>query len=310
MSGKKDDRPMVCLEDVYVDYKNKDGTPKRVLNDIDLKIKEGELVTVVGSTGCGKSTLLRLILGSENPTKGIVQVAGSLVKGVDRTRGIVFQKYSLFPHLTVLENIVLGLECESFSLFQRLCLPLLYRKEIKQYGDMAREYLARIGLQATDADKFPHQLSGGMQQRVAIAQALIMKPSVLLMDEPFGALDDSTREKMQLFLLEQWKASGMTIFFVTHDLEEALFLGTRIIVLSKYYTTDDKASEGAKIVIDKEVPEAEPGTTDMKYSPDFTGLLHKIRTDGLDPNCKIHVKDFDLSHPDAFRTVLGSEWKK
>jgi NitT/TauT family transport system ATP-binding protein len=153
------------------------------------------------------------------------------------------------------------------------------------------------------ASKYPHELSGGMQQRVAIAQALIMKPKIILMDEPFGALDPGTREDMQVFLLELWERHEMTIFFVTHDLEEALFLGTRIIVLSPYYTDDDGNAEGAKIVMDRHLPG--PASTRVKYSPEFNQLLEEVKQCGFVKEYRQHLSQFDLSHPDAWRTVNG-----
>ena len=149
-----------------------------------------------------------------------------------------------------------------------------------------------------------------MRQRVAIAQSLIMKPRILLMDEPFGALDDSTRQEMQLFMLEQWEEGGMTVFFVTHDLEEACFLGSRVLVLSQYYETDHGQTEGAKIVTDIATPGAHPKPTQFKYSQEMSQLVKKIRKDGLDTSYRQHIKEFDLTHQDAFRTVSDDEWKR
>lgn len=295
------------LEDVVKIYP--DGPRLRtVLNDIDLNVRQGEFVTLVGPSGCGKSTLLRLILGSETPTRGAVKINGQPIVGPDRDRGIVFQKYSLFPHLTVLQNVTLGLELEEFSLINRFARYPAYRRKRREYADAALEVLTRMGLGA-EGGKYPQQLSGGMRQRVAIAQAMIMKPSILLMDEPFGALDEGIRQDMQLFILEQWEKTGMTIFFVTHDLEEALFLGTRILVLSQHYRTDCDTSEGAKIVTDKAIPGDHPKPTHFKYSPEMNDLLAQIRRDGLDPQSRRHVKEFDLSHADAWRTVSTDEWK-
>lgn len=274
-------------------------TEKTILHDIDLRVRQGELVTVVGPSGCGKSTLLRLILGSEKPSAGRILIRDREIEGPDRDRGIVFQKYSLFPHLTVVENIVFGLDLEEFSIPGRLAHYVRYRQRKRVFAEQARAYLERMQL-ADAADKYPHELSGGMRQRVAIAQAAIMKPEILMMDEPFGALDDATRQEMQLFLLELWEMGGMTIFFITHDLEEALFLGTRILVLSQYFTAAEPV-EGAKIVTDKEVPGGHPRPSDFKYTPEFNELLAKIRHDGLDPNVRQHVEDFDLSHRDAQR---------
>ncbi len=306
---------LLHLEDVYKRYpvKRSGGkmpgaktpgakTPgeKTVLNDIDLRVSKGELISVVGPSGCGKSTLLRLVLGAEQPSSGSVLINGKRVTGPGRERGIVFQKYSLFPHLTVRDNIVFGLDLEEFSIPGRILRYPHYRKRKREYKERAQMYLDRMQL-GEAGGKFPHELSGGMRQRVAIAQAAIMHPEILMMDEPFGALDDATRQEMQVFLLELWEKSDMTIFFVTHDLEEALFLGTRILVLSQYYVSDD-GSEGAKIVADKEVPGGHPKPSDFKYSIEFAELLEQVRREGLDPESKQHVDDFDLSHRDAWST--------
>ena len=270
---------------------------KTVLHDIDLRVRKGELVSLIGPSGCGKSTLLRLVLGAEPPSAGRVLIGGQPVTGPARERGIVFQKYSLFPHLTVRDNIVFGLDLEEFTIPGRFYRYLHYRKRKREYAERAQTYLERMQL-AEAGDKYPHQLSGGMRQRVAIAQASIMHPEILMMDEPFGALDDATRQEMQIFLLELWEETGMTIFFVTHDLEEALFLGTRILVLSQYYQQDEGV-EGAKIVADKEVAGGHPKPHDFKYTTEFSELLEQIRRDGLDPDRRQLVEDFDLSHRDA-----------
>ena len=295
-----DDDYLLVLEDVYKRYPVKGVGEKTVLNDIDLRVRPGELISVVGPSGCGKSTMLRLVLGSEQPSSGTVLVGGEPVGTPARERGIVFQKYSLFPHMTVRDNIVFGLDLEEFSIPGRFLRYAHYRKRKREYEERAQVYLDRMQLGGA-GDKFPHELSGGMRQRVAIAQAAIMEPKILLMDEPFGALDDSTRQEMQIFLLELWEKSKMTIFFVTHDLEEALFLGTRILVLSQYYVSDD-GIEGAKIVVDKEVPGEHPKPNDFKYSPEFNQLLEQVRREGLDPESKQKVEDFDLSHRDAWST--------
>lgn len=303
---------LLYLEDVYKVYSLEDSRHKFkiVLNDIDLKVKSGEFITVVGPTGCGKSTLLKLILGAEYPTSGILLVDGEKIESVNRNRGIVFQKYSLFPHFTVLQNIMFGLELESFNMIQKNIIPFFYRKRFKVFKEKAYMYLERIGLQKMDAEKYPNQLSGGMQQRVAIAQAMIMEPRILLMDEPFGALDDNTRQSMQLFLLEQWKKSGTTIFFITHSLEEALFLGTRVIVLSQYYLTDDPngnpTTQGSKIITDAKIPKYDVESD--KYTVEFNKLMAEIRQD-LNPNNRKYIKEFNLTHPNSFRTVGDSEWK-
>jgi len=196
---------------------------RTVLDNIDLSVAKGELCTVVGPSGCGKSTLLRIVVGQEAATAGVVYIEGTPVGHPDATRGIVYQKYSLFPHLTVLDNVLLGKVLGS-SIFGR-------GRARREHRDEAMRLLERARI-AEHWKKYPHELSGGMQQRVAIAQALIMKPRILLMDEPFGALDHQTRELMQELLEGIWEAERKTVLFVTHDLEEAVYLGTRVIVLS------------------------------------------------------------------------------
>jgi NitT/TauT family transport system ATP-binding protein len=285
------------------------GEAHVVLNDINLKIKRGELVTLVGPTGCGKSTLLRLILGSELPFAGQALINGSPILQPDRDRGIVFQRYSLFENRTVLHNVMLGLELEEFGLFESIFLTPGYRARRREFREKAEHYLSRVGL-LQHADKYPHQLSGGMRQRAAIAQAMVMKPAVLLMDEPFGALDAGTREEMQLFVIEEWERTGQTIIFVTHDLEEAVFLGTRVIVLSQHYSNGDESeTKGAKIVKDVEIPWPHT-STDAKYTPEFTALLEEIRHEGLDPGFRQHINDFDLSHRDAFWPASREDWER
>src|ERR1700755_850215 len=195
------------------------GAPARtVLDQIDLRIDEGEFVCVLGQTGWGKSTLLRLILGSEKPTSGRILIDGIEHHQPDRTRGYVPQKYSLFPDKTVLDNITFGAEGSEFGLFE-FFTPRYFRRR-REFRAQAMAYLRRIGLRETDAAKYPDQLSGGMQQRVAIAQALLTKPRILLMDEAFSALDPGTRKEMQRLIRELWRDTGTTILFVTHNTQE------------------------------------------------------------------------------------------
>jgi NitT/TauT family transport system ATP-binding protein len=306
---KQDNDYLLHLEDVIVRYYNPKGEIFTVLNDIDLKVRGGEFVTIVGPSGSGKSTLLRLILGSEKPTEGAVFFAGKEIDCPDRDRGIVFQKYSLFPHLTVLQNLIFGLEAEEFTLAKRILHPFKLCSKRKLFIEYAREYLERVGL-GDDGHKYPQQLSGGMRQRVAIAQSLITKPKILLMDEPFGALDDSTRQDMQLFILEQWEKNKMTVIFVTHDLTEAIYLGSRTLILSQYYKTDKEKDEGAKIVTDMKLPGDYPRPSEFKYSVQVNRVMQKLRVDGLDPDHRQHIKDFDLNCKDSFRTVSQEEWKR
>jgi NitT/TauT family transport system ATP-binding protein len=239
---------LIRIEDLFVAY----GSPaKAVLAGIDLEIAAGEFVCVLGQTGCGKSTLLRLILGSERPLRGRVLVDGREHQQPDRTRGYVPQKYSLFPDKSVLDNITFGPEVSEFGLFTR-CTPAFYRRR-KQLRERAYEYIRRIGLRETDAKKYPDQLSGGMQQRVAIAQALMTGPRILLMDEAFSALDPGTRRDMQRLIRELWASTGTTILFVTHNTDEALRMGTRIVMLAK-----ESPDQGARVALDFPVPEPCP----------------------------------------------------
>jgi NitT/TauT family transport system ATP-binding protein len=238
----------ILIQNVSVDYPVDGRGLRRVLNDIDLKIEAGEFVSIVGQTGCGKSTLLRLILGEEMPSGGQVLVNGSARQQPDRTCGYVPQRYSLFPDKTVLANITFGLEVTEFGPFS--LLNPARRKRMRGFRAEALRYLRRTGLNEADGRKYPHQLSGGMQQRVAIAQALILKPPILLMDEAFSALDPGTRTGMQRLIKELWRESGTTIVFVTHNTREALCLGTRVIALAK----DGSGEHGSSVAMDLSIP--------------------------------------------------------
>jgi NitT/TauT family transport system ATP-binding protein len=236
---------LIEIQNLSVEY----GTPARpILMDIDISIREGEFVCVLGQTGCGKSTLLKMILGAEMPARGRVLIDGVEHKQPDRTRGYVPQKYSLFPDKTVLQNITFGPEVSEFNLCTRFTPRFVRRR--REIRDEAMRYIRRIGLHERDARKYPHQLSGGMQQRVAIAQALLTRPRILLMDEAFSALDPGTRKDMQRLIRQLWRDTGVTVLFVTHHTQEALYLGSRVIVLAK-------ASEdaGAQVAMDMTVPE-------------------------------------------------------
>jgi NitT/TauT family transport system ATP-binding protein len=215
-----------------------------ILERVNVSVEEGEFISIVGASGCGKSTFLRLLLAQERPTRGEIRVAGAdpaQEPGLDR--GVVFQRYSVFPHMTVRENIVAG---ESF------------RTRWGRFGHQARKdalrradaTLARIGLDHV-ADQYPATLSGGMQQRLAIGQALAAKPRILLLDEPFGALDPGTRLSMHDFLSELRAETGMTVFMVTHDLEEGFKLGDRVLVFDKpRWDPTDPNAYGATITYD------------------------------------------------------------
>jgi NitT/TauT family transport system ATP-binding protein len=199
-----------------------------VLERLNLIVREGEFCALVGASGCGKSTFLRLLLGQERPSKGEILLAGQpLVAEPDASRGVVFQRYSVFPHLSVLDNVAIGLELPRSPLLGRL-----FGSGKRLAREEAAELLHKVGL-GHALDKYPSALSGGMQQRLAIAQALITRPRVLLLDEPFGALDPGIRKDMHALLLELWRETGLTVFMVTHDLSEGFSLGTRLLVFDK-----------------------------------------------------------------------------
>jgi NitT/TauT family transport system ATP-binding protein len=199
-----------------------------VLENVNLHIDDHEFVTVVGASGCGKTTFLKMLLGIEQPTRGTCLIDGQpLASEPGPDRGIVFQRYSLFPHLTVMKNLLLGLELRDSRIFGRL-----FGASRQRAIEKARELLDAVGLQAA-ADKYPAQLSGGMQQRLSIAQSVICEPKILLLDEPFGALDPGLTSDMHTLILKLWNMNKMTIFMVTHDLKESFALGTRLLVFDK-----------------------------------------------------------------------------
>ncbi|MBC6418920.1 MAG: ABC transporter ATP-binding protein [Prochloron sp. SP5CPC1] len=201
---------------VYKQFQTRQGS-LMALKDINMHIETGEFVGAVGTSGSGKSTLLRLIAGLETPTTGKIKVDGAEVIGPGADRGVVFQNYTLYPWMTAMDNVGFGLKLQGIK-------PKERRVRVK-------EYLEVVGLsQFTNA--YPKELSGGMKQRVAIARALACHPKVLLMDEPFGALDIQTKASMQEFILELWQRLGITIFMITHDVEEAVFLSQRVYVMT------------------------------------------------------------------------------
>jgi len=200
-------------------FDNKNGdTPLHVLEDIHCRVDEGTFVSIVGPSGCGKTTLLRVIAGLETPSSGRVLIDRRELSTTTDRVGLVFQEYALFPWLTTLQNIQIGLEIMGTPKRERLLA--------------AYDYIQRFGLSGFE-DSYPRELSGGMQQRVAIARTLITDPKVALMDEPFGSLDSQTRNDLQAFLLRLWETQKVTIIFVTHNVDEAVFLSDDILVLSK-----------------------------------------------------------------------------
>lgn len=217
-----------------------------VLERVNLTVHEKAFCSIVGASGCGKTTFLRILLGQESQTRGNVTLDGGVLPadpGPDR--GIVFQRYSVFAHLTAVENVALGLELQRSPLLGRL-----FGSARRAALDEAQTYLAAVGLKHA-SDKYPAELSGGMQQRLAIAQALIKKPKVLLLDEPFGALDPGIRADMHELILRLWDETDMTVFMVTHDLEEGFKLGTRMLVFDKVRIDPDAPGAfGATITYD------------------------------------------------------------
>jgi NitT/TauT family transport system ATP-binding protein len=219
-----------------------------VLENVNLEIGHHEFVTIVGASGCGKTTFLKMLLGVETPSRGQFLIDGEPLPtepGADR--GIVFQRYSLFPHLTVLENLLLGLELHAAPVLGRL-----FGKKRRLAMEKAQPLLAAIGLHSA-ADKYPAQLSGGMQQRLSIAQSVICEPKILLLDEPFGALDPGITADMHTLILELWNMHKMTIFMVTHDLKESFELGTRLLVFDKI-RQDAQAPEAFGATITFNIP--------------------------------------------------------
>ncbi|MBE9180306.1 ABC transporter ATP-binding protein [Oculatella sp. LEGE 06141] len=206
------------VSQLYKQFPTRNGAMV-ALKDINLHVEEGEFVCVVGASGSGKSTLLRLVAGLDMPTAGEIKVDGVCVTGPGADRGLVFQTYTLYPWMTVLQNVAFGLKLQGVSAPER-------RRQASYYLDV-------VGL-TKFANSLPRELSGGMKQRVAIARALASRPKILLMDEPFGALDVQTREVMQLFLLEVWRRTRTSILMITHDVEEAVFLAQRVYVLTSH----------------------------------------------------------------------------
>ena len=230
-------------------------TPRGVvtaLDDVSFSVHKRELMCVIGPSGCGKSTLVRILAGLETPSSGEVRVYGEPVSGAGPDRGMVFQGYTLFPWLSVKENVMFG--------------PKMAGKSDYVAQSEAREWIDLVGLSKFE-NSYPHQLSGGMKQRVAIARALANQPRVLFMDEPFGALDAQTRCKMQSYLLEIWKNVDITIVFITHDLDESIFLADRILVL------DANPGRVREIV---EVPVPRPRVETQLFEPSFVATRKHI----------------------------------
>jgi NitT/TauT family transport system ATP-binding protein len=253
--------PVVAFEKVTKTYGDGPGA-FTAIKDVTFQIPDypgrGEFVSILGPSGCGKSTVIRMIAGlvPQFPqTAGTVLVDGKPVLGPGPDRGMVFQDYTSFDHLTVLKNVAFGLVCRGVS-------------KSEAY-DRARLWISKVGLSVKrDADKFPHQLSGGMRQRVAIARTLILEPRIILMDEPFGALDPPTRSRMQDNLVALWREQSPTIFFITHSIEEAVFLGDHILIFSN--------SPGT-VLKELRVPPPDRPSIEMQRQPKFLETVLGIR---------------------------------
>ncbi|MFP3040478.1 ABC transporter ATP-binding protein [Treponema primitia] len=238
--------------------KNKNG-PKQpdsftALKDVDLEVRDGEFLVLVGPSGCGKTTFLHLVGGLETATGGSIYIDGNLVTGPGLDRGIVFQQYALLPWKTALGNVEFGLEVKK--------VPK------KHWTSIARQYLHLVGLDGFE-EHYPHELSGGMRQRVAIARSLAYDPDVLLMDEPFAALDAQTRETLQDELLRIWEETGKTIVFITHSIDEAVYLGQRVAVMTS-------KPGRIKQVIDIPLPSSRQNIDDLRSDPEYVRIRHTI----------------------------------
>ena len=228
------------------------AAPTQALLPVSLEVADNDFITILGLSGCGKSTLLRLVAGLEEPSSGRILLDGAPVAGPGADRGMVLQSYTLFPWLTVRQNICFGLRQKGMAAAEQ--------REISDH------FIAEIGLRGFE-DHYPKQLSGGMQQRVAIARALANSPKILLLDEPFGALDNQTRVLMQELLLGIWERERKTVLFVTHDIEEAIFMASRVVVFTR---------RPGRIKTEIPVPLPHPRPYTIKTAPEFTALKARL----------------------------------
>jgi NitT/TauT family transport system ATP-binding protein len=249
--------PAIACRNITVRFATPAGGVQTVIGDVSLEIADGTFVAIVGPSGCGKSTLLNLVAGLLQPQLGSVAVFGEALTGINRHAGYLFQQDALLPWRTVLDNVMLGLVFRGVSRDAAM--------------ERARQWIERVGLAGFE-DRFPHLLSGGMRKRVAIAQSWIVDPRILLMDEPFSALDVQTRQIMETELLDLWQESRRTVLFITHDLEEAIALADRVVVLS--------AGPAARIKGDYPVALPRPrDVAEIRLEPDFVALYRHIWAD-------------------------------
>jgi len=245
-------QPKLEVRELFKSYPVRGKQQLMVLSNINFKLYPREFVCLVGSSGCGKSTLLNIVAGLVSPSTGQILVDGQVVTGPGSDRGMVFQGYTLYPWLSVAQNIAFGLQLRK--------MPKLEQRERVSY------FMNVVGL-TQFANSYPKQLSGGMKQRVAIARALASEPAVLLMDEPFGALDAQTKEQMQQFLMELWQQTQITVLMITHDVEEAIFLSQRVHVMS---------SRPGRLYVDLPVDLPEHRDLEMKLSSKFVDIKRDI----------------------------------
>ena len=251
----------VDFQNVWLAYNDELLAQKHfAVEDINLQVKQGEFIAIVGPSGCGKSTFMKLTTGLKLPSRGQILVDGMPVTGPLKISGMAFQAPSLLPWRTTLDNVLLPLE---------IVEP--YRSQFKQrkaeFADRARKLLSTVGLAGYE-DKFPWQLSGGMQQRASICRALIHEPKMLLLDEPFGALDAFTREELWCILRDLWTEQKFNVILVTHDLRESVFLADTVYVMSK---------RPGRFVVKREIDLARPRDLEITYTPEFTSIVHDLR---------------------------------
>lgn len=250
-----DGRGSVVVDSVGMRFSRSKGrTSFEALRDVSLAIRPGEFMSLVGPSGCGKSTLLKIIAGLQTPSAGAVTVSGDRVLGPRRSVGIMFQAPQLFPWRNVLSNVLLPVD--------------VFGRSRRDYEGRAHELLALVGLDDQVATAYPKELSGGMQQRVALCRVLIADPEIILMDEPFASVDEFTRERLDSELLDVWSASGKTVVFVTHNIAEAVFLADRVVVMG---------ARPGRIVEEQRSPLGRPRRFDDTRAADFVDLVHDIR---------------------------------
>ncbi|MFS0614956.1 ABC transporter ATP-binding protein [Lederbergia ruris] len=270
----------LSLQGIEKNFTNKQNERLLVLDSIDLQVEKGEFVSVVGPSGCGKSTLLYLVAGLDQPDKGKIEVQGKRIEKPSPERVVVFQESGLFPWLTVLENVTYGL--------------LLKKMSKQEAEERARKVLKMVHLSRYE-DSYPHQLSGGMKQRVAIARALVMEPEVLLMDEPFSALDEQTRMVLHRELLEIWRQTKVTIIFVTHNIREAVQLSEKIVVMA---TRPGRIKELINVPVTKDgiMPDSVTLHTEQRVLKILQNEIEKVLKEEMGDDYRFTANQFHRDH--------------